>query len=207
MSTHLGTGVAGPLDGVVRRHGATMTVQHGRSVAAHFGSAGSEAAVCRSTVGIADRCDRSTLELRGSPSDLELAFDALAPMGTQAWSIRPTPRRAVVRCEALSTDGLTAIVAATEAVSLDVSDRYAAIEVVGPHARELIAALGRSAGPAPMVLRESDDAFELLTDSAAGGALWDELLHRGRTLGVACVGLEALEHLAVSQRLTRRRLS
>lgn len=50
---------------MLRRHGATMIARHGRNVAAHYGSPVSEAAVCRSAVGLADRSDRATLSLTG----------------------------------------------------------------------------------------------------------------------------------------------
>jgi glycine cleavage system aminomethyltransferase T len=69
----------GPLEGILRGHGATMTVRRGRYVAADFGSATSEAAVCLKTVGICDRSDRSTFEIRGAPEAIEDALASVDP--------------------------------------------------------------------------------------------------------------------------------
>jgi len=60
-----------PLETVARNHGATMASRHGRRVPAHFGSVGAEEAVCLRAVGMADRSDRDTFELRGTPSVVE----------------------------------------------------------------------------------------------------------------------------------------
>jgi glycine cleavage system aminomethyltransferase T len=64
---------------MLRRHGATMVERDGRWVAAHFGSPASEAAVCRSRVGLAERSDRATLELSGDPAGRRGAGRAGAP--------------------------------------------------------------------------------------------------------------------------------
>ena len=56
-----------PLETVARNHGAVMAPRHGRRVPAHFGSVGAEEAVCLRGVGMADRSDRDTFELRGTP--------------------------------------------------------------------------------------------------------------------------------------------
>jgi glycine cleavage system aminomethyltransferase T len=46
---------------------------------------------------------------------------------------------------------------------------------------------------------------ELLVPSGDGPALWNGLLATGDPYGISCVGLEALEHLEVSERLDRLR--
>ena len=56
------------METVARNHGAAMATRHGRRVPAHFGSVGAEEAVCLRSVGMADRSDRETFELRGAPS-------------------------------------------------------------------------------------------------------------------------------------------
>jgi hypothetical protein len=53
----------------------------------------------------------------------------------------------------------------------------------------------------PIVLREADAAFEVLVPSADGPAEWEKLLAVGVPFHVACVGLDALAHLAASRRL------
>ena len=51
-----------------------MASRHGRRVPAHFGSIAAEEAVCLRSVGMADRSDRDTFELRGTPSAVESAL-------------------------------------------------------------------------------------------------------------------------------------
>jgi glycine cleavage system aminomethyltransferase T len=194
-----------PLEDVLRRHGATMTKRHGRSVAAHFGSATSEAAVCLSTVGIADRFDRTTLELRGAPDDVELALSRLARLPIRTWWSRLTSHSAIARCEHCDTAKcLEALIPVEGTAAVDVSDRYAAIGVLGPRAEELLASCSfQTQGPPSIVLREANAAFEVLVPAAEGAARWDRLLEGGAPFRIACVGLDALEHLAASHRLDR----
>src|ERR1700712_491595 len=85
-----------PLETVVRNHGAVMASRRGRRVPAHFGSVGAEEAVCLQSVGMADRSDRETLELRGTGSAIEQAFVAL---GERAWYSYLSADRAIARCE------------------------------------------------------------------------------------------------------------
>jgi glycine cleavage system aminomethyltransferase T len=82
------------------------------------------------------------------------------------------------------------------------SNRYAAIAVVGPRADELLAACDFEAQRTrPLVLRETEAAFEVLVPSADGPAEWERLLAVGVPFRIACVGLDALAHLAASRRL------
>jgi glycine cleavage system aminomethyltransferase T len=192
-----------PLEDVVTRHGATMINRHGRHVAAHYGSPTSEAAVCLSTVGIADRFDRTTLELRGAPEDVELALSRLARVPIRNWWSRLTARSAIVRCEQADTaQCLEALSPVEGTVAVDLSNRYAAIAVIGPRAAELLAACDSEAQrPAPIVLREAEAAFEVLVPSADGPAEWEKLLAVGVPFHIACVGLDALAQLAASRRI------
>jgi hypothetical protein len=180
-----------------------MTARHGRRVAARFGSATSEAAVCLSTVGIADRFDRSTFELRGAPGDVDLALTALVALPSRTWFTRVTPRSATVRCEGgdapACRDALAAL-AGTTLVEHD--DDLAAIGVIGPRAEELLRAGGLRGVERPaIVVRERADSFEVLVPADQGPALFESLLELGAGYRIACVGLDALEHLAVSRRL------
>lgn len=194
-----------PLDGVLRSHGATMGRRHGRCVAAHFGSAASEAAVCLQTVGIADRSDRTTFELRGAPTDVDEALAALSPLDGRAWYVRTNARSAIVRCEHNDASRCAAAVLPAEGtLAVDVSNRYAAIGVIGPlaadllHATEFLAPHGQ-----PIVLHDWQGSFELLVDADKAETVWAQLLDAGAPLRVACVGLDALEHLAASHRVGR----
>jgi glycine cleavage system aminomethyltransferase T len=187
----------GPLEAVVYRDGATMVVRHGRRVAAHFGSPPGEAAVCLSTVGLADRSDRTTLELRG---DVDAGLLELAALGERAWSSYLGSARALIRCEyADALACLAALARATGASIRDCTSEYAAIALIGPLAEELlsIADLPSSA----VTLHESGLLFEVLVPAAHGAIVWDQLLEAGAPLQIACVGLHALEHLTATNRL------
>jgi glycine cleavage system aminomethyltransferase T len=191
-----------PLDEVLRRHGATMTTRRGRCVAAHFGSMAAETAVCTSTLGIVDRFDRTTLMLWGEPMDLRLAFSALDRLPRRAWSSPLSSCGAIVRCERAHMDAcLEALLLFEDTVAIDVSDQYAAIGIVGPRAAALIDACGFDVrNPPPIVLEEADAAFEVLVPAEHGPGMWEQLLAVGGPLGITCVGVEALEHLAVARR-------
>lgn len=86
-----------------------MVSRHGRSVAAHFGSAASEAAVCLTTVGLADRYDRMTLELHGAPQDVDLALAGIAALRRHSWCSRRSDSHAIIRCESADSMGLDAL--------------------------------------------------------------------------------------------------
>ncbi len=180
-----------------------MVNRHGKCIAGHFGSATSEAAVCLQTVGIADRSDRMTLEVRGAPDDLDEALAAVARQRTKAWSARAKAGSALVRCEATDASTCAASLHAVEGTLIvDVSERYAAIGVIGPLASDLLAAAQLDdADVTPVVLRDGANSFELLVSADTGPAVWARLLVVGAQFRVACVGLDALEHLAASHRV------
>jgi glycine cleavage system aminomethyltransferase T len=192
-----------PLEDVVRRHGARIIKRDDRRVAVHYGSPTSEAAVCLTTVGIADRFDRTTLELRGAYRDVELALIGLARLRIRTWWSRLTDRTAIVRCEhADAAQCLEALMPTHETVAVDVSDWYAAIGLIGPRAAEMLRTRDfETLGTFPIVLREAQTAFEVLVPAAEGPAQWEELLVVGVPFQLACVGLDALARLAASHRL------
>ncbi len=192
---------------MLRRHGATMAERHGRTTAAHFGSPASEAAVCRSGVGMAERSDRATLELRGEPKSVDEALGALAQLGDAAWWVRRTPQRAIIRCEGKAVDGcISTMLRAEDVTVVDVSSEHAAVDLVGPCAEEVLQAhLDQREAPVVVVVRRDAACVELLVPRVHGPALWNGLLEDGEPFGIACVGLDALEHLEVSDRLSRRR--
>jgi hypothetical protein len=74
--------------------------------------------------------------------------------------------------------------------------------VIGPFAVNLLRATGLGVcEDQPVILYTGSQAFEVLIDPVAGPAVWSRLLHAGAPFGVACVGLDALEHLAASGRM------
>jgi glycine cleavage system aminomethyltransferase T len=181
-----------------------MMMRHGRRTAANFGSPTSEVAVCLSTVGIADRSDRATFELRGAPQDIDSALVALRRLGDLSWWTSSKPRHALVRCEGADSERCAAALATADGVLvLGVSDQYASIALIGPQAEALLDRLEAEV-PAlrPTVLREGP-TFELLLDAELGPALWAALLEVGAPLRVACVGLDAIEHLVASHGVQR----
>jgi hypothetical protein len=191
---------------VLRRHGATIIERHGRPVAAHFGSAAAEAAVCRGGVGLAERSDRATLEVRGPRADVEQALAELAALGGRAWTLCPSPGRALVRCEGEDEALCTSVaLRAPDASVRDVSDGHAAVDLVGPRAGDVLHAAALEEEDAVAVVQDGHGAVELLVARARGPELFNRLLQAGEPFGIACVGLDALEHLAASAHAGRAR--
>lgn len=194
-----GTAPTSPLDPVMRRCGAVMAEHQGRFLPAHFGSAQSEMAACLTSVGITDRSDRATLELTGQPAAVTAALAELARAGEPAWWATPEPSRALIRCERREVGRCAEALGRLPDVSaLDVSAAYVSVGVVGPHADELLAAV--ELDPA-LIVREDHDCFEILVEADRGAELWNQLIDAGHPFHLACVGFEALEHLAASHRL------
>src|SRR3954470_15593413 len=157
---------------VLRRHGATMAERHGRMVALHFGSPATEAAVCRTTVGIAVRSDRSTLEVLGPARAVDDALDGLVPLGDRVGSTRLTPGLALVCCAAPAAATCRDHLERSEALAvLDVSREHVVIDVTGPLAADLLAEAGVGAPDDPViVVRKPAAAWELLVVAAQGPA-------------------------------------
>jgi glycine cleavage system aminomethyltransferase T len=183
-----------PLETVARNHGAVMAERHGRRVPAHFGSVGAEEAVCLKSVGMADRSDRETLELRGAPSAIEEAFVAL---GEHAWYSFIAADRALAR-----TEDAPACVAALRSTDVTVHDNtpaYAAIGLVGPRAKELLDEIDLN--PTGVIVQEAPYCFEVILPAERGPELWEYLLEAGAPYDLACVGHDALDRLAASHRM------
>ncbi len=187
----------GPLESVLYRDGATMFVRHGRRVAAHFGSRAGEEAVCIKAVGLADRSDRTTLEVRG---DVDAALMELAALGNRSWSSYSGPDRAVVRCDFGDTAACLAVL--EPAAGVEVVDRtsaFAAMALVGPNAEALLA--DADLPSSAITLHEAGLLYEVLVPASQGPTVWDLLLETGARFRIGCVGLEALEHLEATNRL------
>ena len=192
---------------MLRRHGATLVERNGRPVAAHFGSPASEAAVCRSRVGLAERSDRTTLEVAGDPEGVDEALGELSNLEDGAWWVRRSPDRAIVRCAGDAAGACTSLLLRAEDVAVaDVTDDHAAVDLIGPGAEDVLRAhLEQDSVPVALVVHRDATCVELLVPRVHGPALWNGLLAAGAPHGIACVGLDALEHLDVAQRAARRR--
>jgi hypothetical protein len=189
---------------LLRRHGAVLVEREGRLVAGSFGSAPAEVAVCRTTVGLAERSDRATLEVQGPPGAVDDALDGLIPLGDRAWSTRLTPGLALVRCDLEATRVCLDHLERSDRVEVvDASHDHVAVELIGPLTTEVMAAagVGTPDDPAIVVPDSRGPGVELLVSAAQGPALWNRLLAAGESYGLSCVGLEALEHLEASEHL------
>ena len=192
---------------VLRRSGATMVERHGRLVAADFGSAAGEVTVCLSRVGLAERSDRATFEVHGSADAVDRALEELTELGERAWWVRVVPDEALVRCE--GEDGIVCATTLRRGGGVrvaDVSANVAALDLVGPLAEQALAAAAiDDEQDRVVVVRQGAACVELVAPRADGPALWTRLLEAGEPLGLACVGLDALEHLAVSEHMVELR--
>jgi glycine cleavage system aminomethyltransferase T len=189
--------VASPLETVARNHGASMASRHGRRVPAHFGSIAAEEAVCLRSVGMADRSDRDTFELRGTPSAVE---SALVTVGEYAWCSFITADRALVRCEHEHSAVCATLLASVEGlVASNRTSAYAAIGLIGPRAKELLLEVDLT--PSGQIIQEALGCYEILLPADHGPELWDFLMEAGAPYGLACVGHDALDRLTASHRL------
>lgn len=207
--------------------GAAFVTRGSGRVAAHFGSAAGEMAVCRCGVGVADRSDMAKHELRGAPHAVSAVVERLA--GTRpapgravraagAWWCPVTRHRVLVLADAGARAGLGRRLAAAAAErpgasTIDLSDDYAAIALVGPRATRVardggvLGAVAPAGGfwpragalgghPAPVLLLcEAADRLLLLVPDAHARAAWAHLMRAGRPYGATCVGRDALERL------------
>jgi len=204
--------------------GAMLGERDGQTVATHYGSTPGEIAVCMKSVGLADRSDLGTLELRAERSLLDRALTArlgdpaVAPGAARrlrnVWYVRLEPRRTLL----VGPHGALASGPMigkghdrAELTCKDIHSSVAIISVVGPRAGRLMAAaglpddlpigaLGRDPqDPAVMaILRESQRRLLVLVKTAAIDAVWARLLAAGEPLGAAFVGCDALTLLGAA---------
>ena len=189
--------IASPLETVTLNYGATLATRHGRRVPAHFGSVGAEEAVCLHSVGMADRADRETFELRGTPSGVE---SALVTVGEYAWCSFVAADRALARCEAEHAAVCTALL--RNLPELEATNRtaaYAAIGLVGPRAKELLMEIDLN--PSGLIIQEAQGCYEILLAAERGPELWEYLLEAGAPYDLACVGHDALDRLTAAHRM------
>ena len=188
---------ASPLETVARNHGAVMATRHGRRVPAHFGSTSTEEAVCLHSVGMADRSDRETFELRGTPEAVETA---LVTLGEYAWSSFIASDRALARCELEHATACAGLLENLDGlVASNRTPAYAAIGLIGPRAKELLLEVDLT--PSGQIIQEALGCYEIILPADHGPELWDYLLVAGAPYDLACVGHDALDRLAASHRI------
>jgi glycine cleavage system aminomethyltransferase T len=173
-----------------------MASRHGRRVPAHFGSIAAEEAVCLHSVGMADRSDRDTFELRGTPSAVE---SALVTVGEYAWCSFIAADRALVRCEHEHTEVCATLLASVDGLAAsNRTSAYAAIGLIGPRAKELLMDVDLT--PSGQIIQEALGCYEILLPADQGPQLWDYLLEAGAAYDLACVGHDALDRLTAAHR-------
>ena len=207
----------GPLDDVLKRAGAHMAERHGWLVAADFGSLASEVAVTRAAAGLADVSSIPKFELRGS----EAALAALLPdpcgpaLLRDAWWCPLSPELVlVVGVPGANGDVAREVAERTAGSDVQVSDvtvERVAVCLVGRAASEILTRAGarelpaggarsESIGGVPtLVLHESERHWLLVAPAADAAELWLALSQAGAPLGLAYVGMDALQHLLVAR--------
>jgi aminomethyltransferase len=207
----------GPLDEVLRKAGAHMAERAGWLVAADFGSLASEVAVTRSRAGLADVSSIPKFELRGEETELGTVLpDPCAPARVRdAWWCPLSPSLTLVLgAPGANGDVGLQVEARCEGSRVrvaDVTDSRVAVCVVGRAASEVLTRAGardlpaggvrsESIGGIPTVVLHFGELHWLLVAPAADAAeLWLALSAAGAPLGLAYVGLDALQHLLVAR--------
>jgi sarcosine oxidase gamma subunit len=206
--------------------GGVMSEREGHPVAANFGSAATELAICVKRVGLAVRSELDALEIVGPEPWLahflegslggRVPAEGEAVRTARSWCCRVAPDRAVVigpwsAAARWSAIVRHAIITGAAVDCTDRSDSATALTLVGPRAARLLDDAGLEpglpvgglraiwfAGTTARNLREADDRFLLLLDADHAVDAWQELFDVGRALGLSMVGAEALERLAAA---------
>ena len=204
--------------------GATLHKRDGRLVATDYGSVPGEIAVCMKSVGLADRSDLGTLELRAATSLLDRALaarlgdPAVAPGAARrlrsVWYLRLDSRRTLLVGPHTALASGPMIGKGHDRAELackDIGSTIAMISVIGPRAGRLmfaaglpddlaIGAIGRDPHDPSVIaiLRESQRRLIVLVKAADVDAMWARLLAAGEPLGAAFIGFDALTLLGVA---------
>jgi glycine cleavage system aminomethyltransferase T len=213
-----------PIPATCLAAGAMLGERDGHTVAAHYGSTPGEIAVCMKSVGLADRSDLGTLELRAERSMLDRALaarlgdPAIAPGYARrmrnVWYLRLDARRTLLVGSHHALGSGPMLGKGTDRAELtcrDIASSIAIISVIGPRAARLMAAaglpddlpigaLGRDPrDPAVVaILRESQRRMLVLVRADGVDAVWSRLLAAGEPLGAAFVGCDALTLLGAA---------
>lgn len=216
----------GPLAEKLRRAGATFGQRHGRHTALHFGSAATELAVCRRSVGLLDRRDLDVHLARGRSAVIDRLMDvelgAALPVGAllstgQTWWSRFAPGEAIVVCGAHVSPRLEGQLQASarRCAGLRLQsppEAPVAIGVIGRATGALLAKLGAGVTPASGTgtLRGEIDGVEVswmrlaeqlslaLIAPQSAVAAWEAIERAGRGLGLVYVGAEAGERFSIA---------
>ena len=204
--------------------GAVLHERDGHSVAVNYGSVPGEIAVCMKSVGLADRSDFGTFELRGDQGLLDRALtdrlgDPPLAKGTarrmrSVWYLRTDQRRALLVGPHHALASGPPIGKGRDRADLphkDIGPAVSILSIIGPRAARLLAAAGlpgelaigavaRDASDANVLalVRETQRRFLVLVGTGGADALWTRLLAAGEPLGAAFVGLDALTLLGAS---------
>jgi hypothetical protein len=189
-----------PLERLLRDHGAWIAVRHRQRVAVHFGSVVAETAVCRLTVGLADRFGRVTFDVRGPRDRVDAALKRV-DREMVGWAARIDPHQALVRSEPTGADGCLAALADDDLLVLDATAGYTALGLVGPRAGDALEHARLPTAPFPATVVTEPHGYEILVPSQFGSQAWVHLLRSCRPVGIACVGFDALEHLEIARRV------
>jgi glycine cleavage system aminomethyltransferase T len=216
------------LPALLRQPGVVVGTRAGTPVAVHYGSAAGELAACVRGVGLAARSDLATISLTARTRSLELLTRRLightvhpGGAGTAAggWWCRAAatgellvvcPRRVLPRL-------LRDINRLADGAAVDRCADLAVLGIVGAQATALLARLGvlraggdiREVAPfssAPVAEHDVDWLLETTTQALAvtatarAVAVWSAIEAEGRPLGIARVGLEAVERYRLLER-------
>lgn len=192
-----------PLARILCEHGARIAVRHGYRVATDFGSVAAETSVCLRSVGLVDRFGRSTFDVRGPREKIDAALARMGRPGNRAWSARVHTNRVVVRCEPSGDAACRAEFDDDDLLVVETTQRLTAIGLVGPRAGDVMREARAERAPFTVTVLMEPLGVEVLVPRHAGADAWTHLLRYGGPFGIACVGFDALEHLAASRRVAR----
>lgn len=214
------------LRGMLRDRGAVLASRGGEPVAAHYGSAATELALCVRAVGVAWRPELAAVTLDAAPDAIDslcerVTGERLAPGGALRegaawWARSPRLDQLTLLCphDALGRV-LSRSLESARSIGLRVSDRSAdtaVIEIVGRRCWRLLAELGAGevraatpfselvlAGHATSLLIASEVGAFVLAPATAGCEAWCAIELAGGPLGLGRVGHEALERYSVAR--------
>lgn len=213
-----------PIPAACLAAGARLGERDGHVVVSAYGSVPGEIAVCMKSVGLADRSDLGTVELRAAQNLLDrvlsahLGDPAIAPGAARrlrgVWYLRLDTRRTLLVGTHAALAGASKIGTSAERADLtvrDIQSSVAIVSLIGPRACRLLAAaglpdelaigaVGRDPGDPGVlaILRESQRRLLIVAKASAVDALWSRLLAAGEPLGAAFVGAEALTLLGAT---------
>jgi glycine cleavage system aminomethyltransferase T len=204
--------------------GALLGERDGHTIVANYGSIPGEIAVCMKAVGLADRSDLGTLELRAEQTLLDRVLTArlgdppVAPGSARrlrdVWYVRLDARRTLLvgTHRALESGPMLGTQAERGDLTIrDIGASVAIVSLIGPRALRLLAAAGLpdalvvgavardpSDSSVLAILRESQRRVLIVAKTAGIDALWSRVLAAGEPLGAAFVGAEALSLLGAT---------